>query len=179
MHTPHISLVSCGLHVNLILQGEFLHGHPLWSGVSCPSACDRELRLGTANCCQPSLAVLLDETWPGFTDALADIAPALLQIIYQLVLVGFLSSFCCWAAGWLILASSARDAVAKHWAHHCLALGQSLSAISAHLLATEAEHKPETARCAPGLCPLGTLCCTRCSVLSTCSTTAQRLSKAH
>ena len=57
------------------------------------------------------------------------------QIVFSLVRVSWVSSFCCWAAGWLLLASSARDATAKHWACHAISIGHALSAISSHLMA--------------------------------------------
>ena len=55
--------------------------------------------------------------------------------------VSWVASFCCWAAGWLLLASSARDATAKHWACHAISIGHALSAISSHLMAPS--HTPD------------------------------------
>ena len=64
---------------------------------------------------------------------MTDIGPA--QIVFGLVRVSWVTAFCCWVAGWLLLASSARDATAKHWACHAISIGHALSAVSSHLLA--------------------------------------------
>lgn len=61
------------------------------------------------------------------------IGPA--QIVFGLVRVSWITAFCCWVAGWLLLASSARDATAKHWACHAISIGHALSAVSSHLMA--------------------------------------------
>ena len=76
--------------------------------------------------------------------------------------VSWISAFCTFCTGWLVLASSARDATAKHWAFHARAIGHALSAVSSHLLAPHEDCGEDTDKCVPS--PTGPSACWRPSV---------------
>ena len=92
--------------------------------------------------------------------------PHAVQLVWELVLEAWLAAFCTWVTGGLFLASSARDALAKHWAHHCQAIGHSLSAIGSYLLVPDLEQGASKDRCPQADHTLATSCC--CAATGSC-----------
>ena len=69
-----------------------------------------------------------------------------LQVIWGMVRVAWICAFCTFMAGLLVLASSAREATAKHWAYHARSIGHALSAVSSHLLSPPGDSPEDETR---------------------------------